>query len=228
MSTMKFLIFMQLCFSVFFSEKIVLSQTTELPLRIKSAPESSRPMVFYITGDGGWNSFDKKMANEYELYTMPYIGLNSLKYFWSKKSPDQLAKDIVPVLYRYMKEWDKKEIIMVGYSFGAEILPFLYTRLPNNLKESVKLITLITPYKTSDFTIHLNDMLMFDGKYQYDVVAEIGKIEAPNILCLFGSSETSIFGNSNQQKNLKIQFIKGWHRFSDSDAVMQLVLNEIK
>jgi type IV secretory pathway VirJ component len=225
---MKFITFAAILFSLLIFENNIACQEPALPLTIKGAPISPNPMVFYISGDGGWNSFDKKLANEYETNRMPYIALNSFRYFWSKKSPDQFVKDIVPVLYKYLKEWNKKEIVMIGYSFGAETMPFLITRLPNDLKEKVKLIILITPSKTSDFEIHINDMLMLDGKYDYDVVAEIGKISVPQIFCFFGTNEATIFPTSHQQKNLKVFLVKGGHGFSDSKAVITQVLDELK
>ncbi len=225
---MKFILFMSLVICMFTKENNAVCQNSDLPLRIKSAPVSAYPMVFYITGDAGWNTFDNKMANEYVEEKMPYVAINSFRYFWSKKNPDQFTKDIVPVLYRYQKEWNKKEIIMIGYSFGAEIIPFLMNRLPNDLKEKIKLIALITPSQTSDFTIHLNDMLTFNGKYEYDVVAEIGKISTTNIFCFFGANETPIFDASHQQMNLKICLVKGGHHFSDAKAVMKQILDELK
>lgn len=225
---MKFILLTIFFFSLFVFDFIANCQETKLPLKIKSARISSRPMVFYISGDGGWNSFDKKMANEYETNGMPYVALNSFRYFWTKKNPDKLVKDIVPVINKYLIEWNKKEIIMIGYSFGAEIMPFLINKLPNDLKEKVELIILITPSKTTDFTIHLHDMLLLDGKYKNDVAAEISKISAPNIICFFGNRETSIFKKSYQQKNLKIFLVKGGHVFSDSKTVMNQVLSELK
>jgi type IV secretory pathway VirJ component len=217
-----------MAFFLFFSEMNVFSQKAELPLKVKNAPESSLPMIFYITGDGGWNMFDNKMSTEFEASKVPYIGLNSFRYFWSKKTPDQLAKDVIPVLYKYLKEWNKEEIAMIGYSFGAEILPFLVTRLPSDLKEKVKLIAMITPSETSDFTIHVNDMLTFNGKYDYDVIAEVRKISSTNIFCFFGENETSLFDKSHLQKNLYIRLVKGGHHFTDAKTVMKEILDASK
>ena len=172
--------------------------------------------------------FDKKMSNEFESGKLSYVGLNSFRYFWSKKTPDQLAKDVVPVLYKYLKEWNKKEIVMIGYSFGAEIMPFLVTRLPNDLKEKVKLIAMITPSETSDFTIHVNDMLTFNGKYDYDVVAEVRKISTINIFCFFGANEKIVFGKPPLQKNLSLRLVKGGHHFTDAKTVVKEILDETK
>lgn len=225
---MKFFIRISAALIVFFSGMNIFSQKTELPLKIKNASASSSPMIFYITGDGGWSMFDNKMHNEFETCNLSYIGLNSFRYFWSKKTPDQVAKDVVPVLYKYLNEWNKKEIVMVGYSFGAEIMPFLVTRLPNDLKEKVKLVAMITPSESSDFTIHLNDMLTFNGKYDYDVIAEVQKISTIPVFCFFGANETSIFDKLPLQKNLSIRLVKGGHHFTDAKTVVKEILISVK
>ena len=218
-------IFFLLFFGIF--ELQLVSQEQDLPVLIKDAQTNANPMVFYISGDGGWNNYDKKLAQEFEDNHMPYIALNSFRYFWSRKTPDELTKDVVPLIKKYLKVWQKSEIILVGYSFGAEVMPFLVNRLPADIKEKVKLITLITPGSTSDFTIHINDMLLLDGTYDYKVVPEINKITVPTILCFFGDDEVSIFPKTHQQKNLKTIKVKGGHVFSDSKIVMHSILTEL-
>lgn len=203
------------------------AQADDLPLII-SKKDSSPFMVFHICGDGGWKRFDVKLASEFNTWHMSYVCLNSIKYFWSAKTPDQLAKDMIPVIYEYMKKWDKTEIILTGFSFGAEILPFLYTRLPADLKQKVKLVVLITPSSTSDFTIHVSDMLGVDRKYPYDVVKEVEKIKTTKVLAVFGDKENSTFPANHKQENCTIEFVKGSHHFTDGKAVMNLLEKELK
>jgi type IV secretory pathway VirJ component len=218
-------LFIAFGFLLVFSLRTINSQ--ELPLVTWEVESNSKPMVFYISGDGGWNSFDIKMSNEYKTNKMPFVALNSFKYFWSSKTPEILAKDLIPVVRDYAKKWNKNEIIFIGYSFGGEVMPFFYTRLPEDLKAKVKLIALITPNKNSDFTIHITDMLMMDGDYKYDVVKEIEKITQPKIYCFFGEKEFSIFPKSQQPKNVKVEFVKGGHSFSDSKTVMEKILSAL-
>ena len=185
-------------------------------------------MIFYVSGDGGWNSFDKKMANEFRMADMPFIALNSFKYFWTTKTPEQFSNDLIPVLKDYSKKWNKKEIIFIGYSFGGDVLPFLINRLPDDLKEKIKVIALITPGKTSDFTIHINDMLLIDGTYKYNVPKEIAKISTEKIICFFGQKEETIFAEGQQPKNVRNVFVKGGHSFSDSKTVMKEIFADLK
>jgi type IV secretory pathway VirJ component len=220
----RYFVFLILIFIVPFKNGIC--QETSLPLITKNCGENSKPLIFHISGDGGWRGFDIKMADEYNANGLSYVMLNSFKYFWSTKTPDQLVKDVVPVLRNYLKMWNKNEMIFVGFSFGAEILPFFFTRLPDDLKKKVILIVLITPGKTSDFTIHIKDMMSLDGNYAYDVVKEVAKIKTSKILSIFGEKESLIFPESGQQKNLKIEYVKGGHHFTDGKSVMELILPE--
>jgi type IV secretory pathway VirJ component len=211
----------------FFSANTCMSQGKEIPLILEKF-DSTKYLVFHITGDGGWRGFDIKLADEFKAQRMSYIYLNALKYFWKTKTPAQLADDIIPVLRNYLKKWDKKELILVGFSFGAEIIPFLYTRLPEDLKQKVKLLVIITPASTSDFTIHLTDMMGVDHKYAYDVVKEVDKIKTTKVLALFGEKEESTFPANHKQENCKMTFIKGSHHFTDGKAVILKILNELK
>jgi type IV secretory pathway VirJ component len=205
-----------------------LGQEDKLPIILEDNNHNSMPLVFHISGDGGWKGFDVKLAEEYKANGLSTVALNSIKYFWSTKTPDQVIKDMTPVLTKYMKAWNKKELILVGFSFGAEIMPFIYTKLPEELKQKVKLVVLVTPSKTSDFTIHIADMMSMNGTYAYDVVREVEKIKDTKVLSIFGERERSIFPNPNLQKNLKVKYVKGGHHFTDDKTVMSLILSEIQ
>jgi type IV secretory pathway VirJ component len=210
-----------------FSANLSFCQGKDLPLILEKS-DSTKYLIFHITGDGGWRGFDIELAKEYKAHQMSYIILNAQKYFWSAKTPDALTNDISPVLEDYLKKWDKKELLLVGFSFGAEIMPFLYNSLPQNLKIRVKCLILITPAASSDFTIHLTDMIGVNHHYSYDVVKEVEKIKIPEILTIFGEKEDSTFPENHEQDNFKIEYTKGGHHFTDSRSVMELILKVLK
>lgn len=213
-------------FALLFQANTVFSQTKELPL-ITGKLDTTKYLVFHISGDGGWRGFDVKMAEEFKNNGLSYIALSSLKYFWTTKTPDQLVKDVEPVLKDTLQAWHKKEIVLVGFSFGAEIMPFVITRLPDYLKQKIKLMVLITPARTSDFTIHLTDLMGVGHNYAYDVAAEVEKIKTTKILAIFGEKENSTFPKTLKQANLKITFVKGSHHFTDAKAVMGIIMQEL-
>jgi type IV secretory pathway VirJ component len=217
----------QITILIFLSTSLVNGQKKDVPL-IVSNNDTSGMMVFHITGDGGWRGYDVKLGEQFKANHIPYVALNAIKYFWSSKTPEQLANDLVPVISEYSAKWGKSKIILTGFSFGAETLPFLYTRLPGSVKQKIQLVVLITPAGTSDFTIHLTDMLGVDHVYDYNVVKEVEKIKDVPVLALFGDRESSTFPAKHKQDNVKIEFVNGSHHFTDGKAVMDIILKNIR
>lgn len=200
----------------------------KFPVVIRNNGENTTPMIFHITGDGGMVRFDTKMSREYKANGYSFIALSSLKYFLTVKSPAKVAKDMIPLIQSYLKEWNKEELVLVGFSFGAEITPFLFEKLPPELKEKVKMVVLLTPSKTSDFRIHVRDMIGLDKKNEvYDVAEETSKIKSTKILAIYGKKEKKVFLKNSDQPNVKLLYIRGGHDFKDSKTVFDLIMKEL-
>ena len=58
------------------------------------------------------------------------MGVDSLRYFWSEKPPERVAADLARILRHYGEAWKAKQVALIGYSFGAGIVPFALNRLP--------------------------------------------------------------------------------------------------
>ncbi len=201
----------------------------KLPVIIHFNGDNSTPMIFHISGDGGWIRFDVRLSQRYDLNGYSFIALNSLKYFFEPKTPEKLAEDFIPMIQKYMKEWDKDSLVLVGFSFGAEIIPFLYEKLPPDLQDKVKLVVLLTPSGTSDFHIRFRDMIGMDKKHEpYNVVKETEMIKSVKILAVYGDEEKRISLINDKQLNLKIVTIPGGHGFKDSKTVFGLILKELQ
>lgn len=202
-------------------------QDKKLPLTFERS-DSMKYLVILVTGDGGMKEIDVQMVRELRVHHMSCIVLNSLKYFWEKKTPDQFANALTPVIKTYLDKWNKKELILMGLSFGADVIPFLYTRMPNELKLQVKQMVLITPASTSDFTIHVTDMMGKDHTYKYDVVKEVEKIKTTKIVTIFGANEKTTFPPNHHQDNFQVYYVKGGHHFTDAKAVVGKMMEGLK
>ena len=80
-------------------------------------------MAIILTGDGGWAGLDKSLAAGFAARGIPSIGWNSLRYYWTPRTPDGAAADLARIIRHYMPEWMAKRVILVGYWFGADVLP---------------------------------------------------------------------------------------------------------
>ena len=108
------------------------AQSLALPLvEVPAAPGPTPDlMAVMLTGDGGWAGLDKGLAATFAARGIPVVGWNSLRYFWSARTPEGAAGDLDRILRHYLAAWGKSRAILVGYSFGADVLPFLASRLP--------------------------------------------------------------------------------------------------
>jgi type IV secretory pathway VirJ component len=178
---------------------------------------SSAPAALFFSGDGGWFSFEQAIAERLGSYGIPTIGIDTKKYFWNRKTPEKVASDMTEILNYYGKEWGKTQFIIIGYSQGAEIVPFLVTRFPDYLKSKIVSVLLLSPETTTDFEIHITNMLgLGSRKNTYSVIDEINKLLNINTICIFGENEKSPVPNLLKGTSVKIVVIPGDHHYKNN------------
>ncbi len=192
-----------------------------------AAANPNTPMVLMISGDGGWKGFDQQLAVQFVNRDIPVVSLNALKYFWSRKTPEQATAAVTTLLEKYMQKWNKKEFILVGFSFGADVMPFVVNRLNGELSSKNKSVALLSPGTTTDFEIHISQMLNSKKQWKYNVVSEINKIRGKQVLCLFGDEEHAYPVRDLPKTDCKVIFLKGGHHYEDNkDDIAKLILED--
>lgn len=113
-------------------------------------------LAVVYSGDGGWAALDKALADNLARGGVPVIGYNSLRYFATARTADGAASDLAAALRRQMAAWHKRQIVLVGFSFGADALPAIVPRLPPDLRHHIRLVGLVGLSATGDlhFTHH--------------------------------------------------------------------------
>jgi type IV secretory pathway VirJ component len=164
---------------------------SDLPLVEVPARESSRQqLAVMISGDGGWAGIDRQLADDFAAHGLSVVGLNSLKYFWSTRTPDGAARDLERILRHYLQIWQKERAILVGYSLGADVLPFMAARLPEALRAKIELIALLGPSRETAFEFHLSDWMGAGSRAkQYPLLPEVEKLQDLRTLCIYGEQE---------------------------------------
>jgi type IV secretory pathway VirJ component len=151
--------------------------------------KSGKEFAILLSGDGGWASIDREVSGVLAEGGLPVVGLDSLRYFWKSRTPDGAARDLERVARAYFVKWGKERVILAGYSWGANVLPFLATRLPAALKERVSLVVLIAPTREAAFEFHIADWLGGNPANAYPVLPEIRRMGGTPILCFSGADE---------------------------------------
>src|SRR5260221_10319530 len=109
----------------------ILAQTDipSLPLSEVRTTGVPKGLIFYVTGDGGWNSFSKDLCASLARKGFDVVALDAKKYFWNERNPDTFSSDMAAVVTHYQSKWAIKDWILIGYSFGADVAPFALSRL---------------------------------------------------------------------------------------------------
>ncbi|MGE6182384.1 AcvB/VirJ family lysyl-phosphatidylglycerol hydrolase [Aeromonas media] len=190
----------------------------ELPV----AEASSAPMVVFMSGDGGWAALDKGLGAELQRHGMPVVGWSSLSYYWKKKTPEQATADLVRILSDYQSRWGRQRWLLVGFSFGAEIVPFVINRLPQAYRNSLVGAVMLSPSTASDFEIHVSDMVVHDKAGSYPTLPEAKAIKSLPLLCVQGADDDSPVKLCPhlQQPNVTTVTLPGSHHFDDDYGVL--------
>ncbi len=98
---------------------------------------SSDSLAIIMSGDGGWAGIDRDIAAALSAKGIFVVGLDSLRYYWAKRTPESLAADTDRMIRYYLAHLNKKRVLLIGYSQGADVLPFAVNRLPAATKARV-------------------------------------------------------------------------------------------
>ncbi len=212
-------------------EKKVLTPLSDLPL-VEIAPQGtfSRTLAVIVSGDGGWAGIDRDIADALSKQGVRVIGLNSLQYFWTRRTPAESSRALERMLTHYVSYWKPDRIILIGYSFGAAVLPFMVNRLPDTLGNQIALIVLLGLEEKIDFEFHLSDWLPTEsGTEGMPVLPEVVKLRGKKILCLRGEEEIeSLCGKLDKNLAQTIMLQGGHHFGGDYAGIARIILNELK
>lgn len=160
----------------------------DLPLVPVPSSVPSDTFAVLLSGDGGWAGIDKQLAARLSAAGVPVVGLDSLRYFWSARTPEGLAQDLDRVVRVYAAQWKKRRVLLIGYSQGADVLPFAVNRLSAASRGLVAHTVLIGPGEKASFEFRLSNWLSRD-KAGRPLKPELQKLNAANTLCLYGTSD---------------------------------------
>lgn len=164
-----------------------------LPLVEVARHTALRVLVVLYSGDGGWRDIDRRLGEALGRQGYAVVGIDTLRYFWGKREPMGVARDLDQLIRYYLEAWGLNEAVLIGYSFGANILPFAYNRLPEATRGRVRMVALLSPELTTDFEVHLAGWLgqQATGAAAMPILPEASRIDPRRLLCVYGEQEAA-------------------------------------
>ncbi len=143
----------------------------------------------FLSGDGGWAELDQQVAKRLATQGVPVVGWDSLSYYWRARSPEGAASDLAEIIRHYAEHWHKSQVVLVGYSFGADVLPFLINRLPPDVRRRIALATVVGLAAHASFEFHLQQWLEGAVAQGPATAPELARLAEVPLLCIAGADD---------------------------------------
>jgi type IV secretory pathway VirJ component len=161
-----------------------------LPLVEWRAAEPGRTLAFMFTGDGNGAGLMGDLACELAKHGIASVGLKARTYLLFGRTPKRVTRDVEAVLRHYLKAWDADELVLVGLSRGADLLPFVVRRMAPELRRRVRLLALFSPAPMGNFRFRWSDLVGYHPRPDdVPVIPELRAIRGVPVLVVNGTED---------------------------------------
>lgn len=145
-------------------------------------------MVVLLSADGGWAHFDQALAARLAARGYPVVGWNSLRYYLTPRTAQSTADDLAAVIRVYSRKWERGRVLLVGYSFGADVLPLVTKRLDPADRAGVAGLVLLGFWDDAQFKFRPREP---GGRVaHHPALPSARRIRDVPILCIGGEHDT--------------------------------------
>ncbi|WP_221746087.1 AcvB/VirJ family lysyl-phosphatidylglycerol hydrolase [Pandoraea apista] len=197
----------------------------EVPATGKPAANLADTFAILMSGDGGWAGLDRDVAGALSAHGIPVVGVDSLRYFWSARTPASGALDIDRLMRFYQTRWNKKRVILIGYSQGADVLPFMVNRLSPVARERVGLLVLMGLGQKADFEFRMTNWVM-SSQNGLPIRPEVERLPDGMAMCVYGADEDDSNCPGLDPRRVQVVKMPGGHHFDGNytglaDVILQ-------
>jgi type IV secretory pathway VirJ component len=183
-------------------------------------------LAIFWSGDGGWRDIDRQIGQELARSGMPVVGVDSLRYFWREQRPEAIARDLDRMISHYTTKWGRTKVLLIGYSFGADMLPFAINKLPERSRSHIALVSLLGFAKKADFEVGVAGWLGVESSDAEDTLAEIAKLPPIPLQCVYGTEEEDTGCTAPELNRASKLRMNGGHHFDgDYKEVASAILD---
>ena len=195
-----------------------------LPLIEAPARKKGSAMVVFYSGDGGWAKAAAAIAGGLAEAGDPTVGIDSLRYFWAGRTPQAAAADLAAVIAQYRTVWGRDQVVLAGYSFGADALPVIWPQLPMETRRQVRAVVLIGASASAEMVVRPRSWLDLKAKDAIPLRPLLARMGDVRTACIYGASD-KVSACPMLLPKAQLSTLQGGHHFNgDYHAVDEAVL----
>lgn len=211
----------------YFGGAIFVPVTASQPAR----GERAGLVAVVLSGDMGFEvGMGPKLAARLAHDGIPVIGVNSLVYFRQKRSAGEAAGLIREAVDRALGRSTVKagrRVILIGQSFGADMINVASPMLPRRTRGEILLTALVVPTDTINFRASPEELFNWEAPDASALPTGRALGWVPT-LCIYGREETDSLCPHLRQPGVHRIALPGGHALhGDADAVYARLIAEI-
>lgn len=200
-----------------------------LPLvEVPAATPNGGQFAVFLSGDGGWAELDKQVSAELAGRGIPVVGWDSLSYYWTARTPEQAAADLKRIIDAYTERWGAERVLLIGYSFGADTLPFLLARLPPELRKRIDLAVFLGLSPRASFEFHLSSWIDDANKGEFDTAPALADLIGMRLLCVGAKDDEADKCPPLAAPGVSLEFHGDHHFDGDYAGLTSLILQHLE
>lgn len=160
-----------------------------LPLRALPVADAGRSMVVLLSGDGPFAGLANRLADDVHAAGIPTVVWHSTAYYWTPRTPEEAARDLDLVIRHFGARWGRDRVLVVGYSMGADVAPFLINRLPADTRERLGAAALVAMAHDAVFEFRVEQWWRTSSAPSLAVRPEVEKLRGLRLVCVHGRGD---------------------------------------
>ncbi|MGV3482568.1 MAG: AcvB/VirJ family lysyl-phosphatidylglycerol hydrolase [Sphingobium sp.] len=197
---------------------------TDVPATASAVPGRGGVAAVILSGDMGFKvGMGPRIARRLAADGIPVVGVNSLTYFRRERTPDEVSALVASAARRALAFGHARRLVMIGQSFGADMLHVGLTRLPPDLRARVRLVALVVPTDTLIFRASPSELFNW-AKPDALALPTAQALTWVPVVCIHGEEETESLCPLLGQANVRSVALPGGHPLDgDVDAVHRVL-----
>ncbi|WP_331009908.1 AcvB/VirJ family lysyl-phosphatidylglycerol hydrolase [Sphingomonas sp.] len=192
-------------------------------------PGLRNSVAVLMSGDLGFNiGIGPQVARRLRADGLPVVGVNSLTAFRHTRTPAQVQALVADAVRHALIFAHADRVILIGQSFGADMLHVGLTALPPALRARVRLIVLIVPGATVQFRASPSEVFTASAP-AFDALPTARQLDWAPVLCVRGEKEDESLCPRITAPDVHTVALPGGHPLRrDADAVHRVVIAAIR
>ena len=181
--------------------------------------------IVFVSGDAGlprW-SLGKQVAQRLSAEDYAVTAVDSLSAFSKRRSPEQAGAILAAAMHEAMRRNPGAPIVLIGQSFGSDIIPIAVAHLPADLRSRIARIILTVPATQAYLQVSPAEMLG-TAKPDLPLLPFARQLPPVPLTCIYGIRERDSLCRAISGPNIRTVALPGGHGLHRGvDAVLTVV-----